>query len=154
MKGWSVSFLLMMILACAEKQRAGFELPLNAPLIIASNEGRTWKVSEKYQDGNRVTLSNCDSLYTISFRLDGSVKSDYPDMQQCEKGYNGKWRILREKDGHPYLQIAEYQDQDTVVVKLLIDDLTPDRLEYQLSKRKSNGIRTTIRKVLIPQQTN
>ncbi|MEL6561066.1 MAG: lipocalin family protein [Bacteroidota bacterium] len=154
MKGWQIAFLMILLLACAEKQRPAFDLPLNAPLMIASAEGKIWMISEKYQDGSRMNMSHCDSLYTISFKLDGSVEADYPDSQQCESGHRGQWRILKEKDGYPYLQIAKYQHQDTVVVKLLIEDLSSDRLEWQYSEREPTGVRTTIREVLVLQKLN
>ena len=151
MKYWHIPVLLFIMLACAEKPRKVFELPLDAPFIIAGTEGKTWRISEKYRDGNRLPPSNCDTLYRISFMLDGSVRFHYQDSEYCESGVSGKWNIIREKDGQAYVNLNAAKLPDSTIAKLLINDLSGERLEWEHSKRKPDGFRTTVREVLIPQ---
>lgn len=144
--------------ACADKPIPPFEISLNAPLMIASNEGKTWKLARRFNKDTRMNMGDCFLHYRVTYRLDGTMNDNNGEASDCGSSLNGRWNIIKSKKGHSYIKIDSDQlqelmgiDKNYMTMKIL--GLSDEQMTLQFRHNQTTSRRTTITDIYVPEDT-
>ncbi len=149
----------LLLLACAEKPKPPFEITLQAPKLIASTEGKTWKLARRINNETRMNMGDCFLHYRVTYKLNGSMYDNNGDASDCGPTLTGKWSIVKSKKGHSYIKIESDQLPELMGIEkeymtMKIVGLSKDQIILQFRHNQTTSRRTTITDIYVPEDTD
>ncbi len=151
--------IILLFMSCAGEVDRPFELPTNAPEMIAGDSVKTWKLARRYNNGTRMNMGDCFLAHRQSFSKDGTFYTSSNGRKDCGAPMVGKWTLARDPEKTAYIrldsdQIPEMLNIDEDFKFFKIKNLSDSLLVLQFNHAQTTKEQTVMVDYLVPEGVN